>query len=68
MEQYALRQMCDHVVCTGTAHRRVLSCDTLDDITFVDHIPVQIVYYFKQGDHVKKNHTPMMRLKTAFLR
>ena len=24
----------DHVVCTGTAHRHVLSCDTLDDITF----------------------------------
>ena len=34
----------DHVVCTGTAHRHVLSCDTLDDITFGDHIPVQIVY------------------------
>ena len=46
----------DHVVCSGTAHRHVLSCDTLDDITFGDHIPVQIVYYFKQGDHVKKNH------------
>ena len=40
----------DHVVCTGTAHRHVLSCDTLDDISFGDHIPVQIVYYFKQGD------------------
>ena len=35
----------DHVVCTGTAHRHVLSCDTLDDIAFGDHIPVQIVYY-----------------------
>ena len=44
----------DRVVCTGTAHRHVLSCDTLDDITFGDHIPVQIVYYFKQGDHVKQ--------------
>ena len=47
----------DHVVCTGTAHRHVLCCDTLDDITFGDHIPVQIVYYFKQGDHVKKSHS-----------
>ena len=47
----------DHVVCTGTAHRHVLSCDTLDDITFGDHIPVQIEYYFKQDDHVKRNHT-----------
>ena len=37
----------DHVVCTGTAHRHVLSCDTLDYITFGDHIPVRIVYYFK---------------------
>ena len=27
----------DHVVYTGTAHRHVLSCDTLDDITFGDH-------------------------------
>ena len=46
-----------HVVCTGTAHRHVLSCDTLDDITLGDHIPVQIVYYFKQGDHVKTSHS-----------
>ena len=30
----------DHVVYTGTAHRHVLSCDTLVDITFGDHIPV----------------------------
>ena len=35
----------DHVVCT------------FDDITFGDHIPVRIVYYFKQGDHVKKSHS-----------
>ena len=47
----------DHVVCTGTAHRHVLSCDTLDDITFGDHIPVRIVYYFKQGDHVQQSHS-----------
>ena len=44
----------DHVVCTGTAHRHVLSRDTLDDITFGDHIPVRIVYYLKQGDHANK--------------
>ena len=35
----------------------VLSCDTLDDITFGDNIPVRIVYYFKQGDHVKQSHS-----------
>ena len=45
----------DHVACTGTAHRHVLYCDTLDDITFGDHIPVQIVSYFKQGYCVNKS-------------
>ena len=35
----------DHVVCTVNAHRHVLSCDTLDDIAFGDHIPVRIIYY-----------------------
>ena len=44
-------------VCTGTAHRHVLSCDTLGDITLGCHIPVQMVYYFKQGDHVNKSHS-----------
>ncbi len=34
----------DHVVCTGTAHMHVLSCDIIDYITFGDHIPVQLVY------------------------
>ena len=47
----------DNVVCTCIAHGHVLSYDTLDDITFGDHIPVRIVYYFKQGDHVNKSHT-----------
>ena len=55
----------DHVVYTGTAHRHVLCCDTLDDITFGDHIPVRIIYCFKQGDHIK-HHIPMMRLNTLF--
>ena len=44
-------------MCTGTAHKHVLSCDTLGDITFGDHIPVQFVYYIKQGDHVNKSHS-----------
>ena len=31
----------DHAVCsTGTEHKHVLSCDTLNDITFGDHLPV----------------------------
>ena len=30
----------DHVVCTGTAYKHVLPCETLDDITFGDHLPV----------------------------
>ena len=47
----------DHVLCTGTANRHVSSCATLDDITFGDHIPYRIVYYFKQGDHVKQSHS-----------
>ena len=56
-EAHVTESWLDHVVYTGTAHRHVLSCDTLDDITFGDHIPVRIVYYFKQGDHVKKLHS-----------
>ena len=56
----------DHVECTGTAHKHVLSCDTLAYCTFGDHISVLIIYYCKQGDHVK-NHSPMMRLQTVFL-
>ena len=44
-------------MCTGTAHGHVLSCDTHDGITSGEHIPVQIVYYFKQGDHVNKSHS-----------
>ena len=56
-EAHGTASRLDYVVCTGTAHRHVLSCDTLDDITFGDHIPVQIVYYFKQGDHVNKAHS-----------
>ena len=34
----------DHITCTGTAHRNVISCDKLDLISFYDHIPLQLVY------------------------
>ena len=34
-----------------------LSCETLDGIRFGDHPPVQIVYYFKQGDRVKTSYS-----------
>ena len=45
-EAHATVSWLHHVVCTGTAHSRVLLCDTLDDILFGNHIPVKIVYYF----------------------
>ncbi len=56
-EAHGTASFLDHVVCTGTAHRHVLSCDILVDITFGDDIPVRIVYYFKQGDHIKQSHS-----------
>ena len=33
----------DHVACTGTAHKHVVSRETPNDITFGDDLPVQIV-------------------------
>ena len=35
----------DHVVCTGTSNRKMLSC-ILDDLAFSDHIPLKIIYSY----------------------
>ena len=33
----------DHVVCTGTSNRKIVSCSILDDLAFSDHIPLKII-------------------------
>ena len=36
----------DHVVCTGTSNRKIVSCSILDDLAFSDHIPLKIIYSY----------------------
>ena len=36
----------DHVVCTGTSNRKILTCSILDDLACSDHIPLKIIYSY----------------------
>ena len=36
----------DHVVCTGTSNRNILSCSILDDLAFSDRIPLKTIYSY----------------------
>ncbi len=34
----------DHVLCTGTSHNNIRSCNALHDVAFSDHIPLSVKY------------------------
>ena len=45
-EAYSSVSWLDHVVCTGTSNRKMLSCSILDDLAFSYHIPLKIIYSY----------------------
>ena len=42
----------DHVVCTGTSNRKMLSCSILDDLACSDHMPLTIIYAYSCDAHI----------------
>ena len=36
----------DHVVCTGTSNRKIVSCSILDGLAVRDHMPLNIIYSY----------------------
>ena len=45
-EAHSSASWLDHVVCTRTSNRDILSCSILYDLAFSDHIPLEIIYSY----------------------
>ena len=54
-EAHGTTSWIDHIVCTGSAQPHVTNCSALDNISFCDHIPLQLVY--NVGDYVPNMFT-----------